>query len=120
MVTSKLYLDEKVLWQSVVHAMVADYRGAIEKWLLIKPGDSVALKKVYSFLIKCQTITADITSNALNTLDTLRRLLAKLSGNIKDTWNRLGCNLRRYQKKDAEFEDLVNFVEEDTFLVTEL
>ena len=53
------------------HTIVAAYRRKIKKWPLIKPGDSTALKKFYSFLIKCQSITADITWNALNIPDTL-------------------------------------------------
>ena len=71
------------------YIIVAAYRREIRKWPLIKPGDSAALKKFYSFLIKCQSITADITWNALNTPDTLCSLLAKLPGNMKDRWNRL-------------------------------
>ena len=69
-------------------------------------------------MIKCQSITADITWNALNTLDTLCSLLAKLRGIMKDRWNRLAYNLRRHQERDAEFSDIVNFVEEETILVT--
>ena len=91
----------------------------IKKWPLIKHGDSAALKKLYSFLIKCQSITADITWNALNTPDTLCSLLAKLPGNMKDRWNRLAYNLRIHQERDAEFADFVNFVEEETILVTD-
>ena len=60
------------------HTIMAAYRKEIKKWPLIKPGDSAALKKLYGFLIKCQSITVDITWNALNTPDTLYSLLAKL------------------------------------------
>ena len=102
------------------HTIVAAYRREIKKWPLIKSGDSAALKKFYSFLIKCQSITADITWNALNTPDTLCSLLAKLPGNMKDRWNRLAYNLRRHQERDAEFADLVNFVEEETILIIDL
>ena len=100
--------------------IVAAYRREIKKWPLIKPGDSAALKKFYRLLIKCQSITADITWNALNTPDTLCSLLAKLPGNMKDRWNRLAYNLRRHQERDAEFADLVNFVEEETILIIDL
>ena len=68
---------------------------------------------------KDQSITADITWNALYTPDTLHSLLAKIPGNMKDIWNRLTYNLRRHQEMDAEFADLVNFVEEETILVTD-
>ena len=60
--------------------IVAAYRREIKKWPLIKPGDSAALKKLYRLLIKCQSITADITWNVLNTPDTLCSLIAKLLG----------------------------------------
>ena len=66
------------------YIIVSAYRKEIKKWPLIKPGDSGALKKFYSFLIKCQNITADITWNALNTLDTLCSLLVKVPGNISE------------------------------------
>ena len=101
------------------HTIVAAYKRKIKKWPLIKPGDSAALKKFCSFLIKCQSITAYITWNALNTPDALCSLLAKLSGNRKDRWNRLAYNLRRHQERDAEFADLVSFVAEETILVTD-
>ena len=71
------------------NTIFAAYRREIKKWPLIKPGDSAALKKFYSFLIKCQSITVDITWNALNTPDTQCSLLAKLPGNMKDRLNRL-------------------------------
>ena len=101
------------------HTIFAAYRREIKKWPLIKPGHSAAVKKFYSFLIKCQSITADITWNALNTPDTLCSLLAKLPGNMKDRQNRLANNLRRHQERDAEFADLVNFVEEQKILITD-
>ena len=101
------------------YTVVAAYRKEIKISPLIKPGDSTALKKFYSFLIKCQNITADITWNALNIPDTLCSLLAKLPGNMKDKWNRLEYNLRRHQERDAEFADLVDFAEEETILITD-
>ena len=76
------------------HTTVAAYRREIKKWPLIKPGDSAALKKFYSFLIKCQSITPDISWNALNTPDTLCSLLA-----ISHTWHQKasgeGCRICR-------------------------
>ena len=97
------------------HKIVAAYRRKIKKWPLIKPGNSAALK-VHSFLIICQSITADITWNALNTPDTLSSLLAKLPGNMKDRWNRLAYNLRRHQERDVEFADLVTLLRNRQFL----
>ena len=38
---------------------------------------------------------------------------------MKDRWNRLAYNLRTYQERDTEFADLVNFVEEETILITD-
>ena len=38
---------------------------------------------------------------------------------MKDRWNRLAYNLRRYQERDTEFSDLVNFVEEEAILITD-
>ena len=101
------------------HTIVSAYRREIKKCPLIKTGDSPALKKFYSFLIKCQRITADITWNAVNTPNTLCSLLVNFPGIMKDRWNRLVFNLRRHQERDAEFVDLVNFVEEETILVTD-
>ena len=39
---------------------------------------------------------------------------------MKDKWNRLAYNLRRHQERDAEFVDLVNFVEKGIIFVTNL
>ena len=101
------------------YTIVATYRRKIKIWPLIKPGDSAALKKFYRFLIKCQSITVDITWNALNTPDTLCSLLAKFPCNMKDRWNRLTYNLRRHRERDAEFADPVIFIEEETILITD-
>ena len=68
----------------------------IKKCPIIKTEDSVALKKFCSFLMKFQSITSVINSNALNTLDTLSSLLVNLTENMKDRWNRLPSNLRRH------------------------
>ena len=66
------------------HTIVAAYRREIKKCPLIRTGDSPALKKFYSFLKKCQRITADITWNAVNTPDTLCSLLLNFPGIMKD------------------------------------
>ena len=101
------------------HTIFAAYRREIKKWPVIEPGDSAALKKFYSFLIKCQSIAADITWNALNSPDKLYNLLAKLTGNMNDRWKRLAYNLRRQKQSDAKFADLVDFIEEGAILVTD-
>ena len=67
--------------------------------------------------MKFQSITTVINWNALNTLDTLSSLLVNLTENMKDRWNRLRSNLRRYQQKDAEFADLVNYFKVETVLL---
>ena len=64
-------------------------------------------------------ITADITWDVLNPPDTLCSLLAKLPGNMKNRQNRLAYNLRIHQQTDAEFADIVNFVEEEIILLTD-
>ena len=71
------------------HTIFAAYRREIKKRSLMKPGDSATLRKLNSFLIKCQSITAVITWNALNTSDTLCSLLEKLPGNMKERRNKL-------------------------------
>ena len=38
---------------------------------------------------------------------------------MKDRWNRLAYILRRHQERDVEFADLVNFIEEETILITD-
>ena len=38
---------------------------------------------------------------------------------MKGRWNRLACNLRRHQGRDAGFADFVNFVEEEIILVSD-
>ena len=101
------------------HTIVAAYRREFKKWPFITLGDSAALKRFYSFLIKCQSITADITWNALHIPDTLYNLLAKLPGNMKDIWNRLAYNPRRHEDRDVEFADLENFTEKETILITD-
>ena len=101
------------------HTIVAAYRMEFKKWPFITLGDSAALKRFYSFLIKCHSITADITWNALHIPDTLCSLPAKLPGNMKDIWNRLAYNPRRHEERDVEFADLVNFTEKGTILITD-
>ena len=85
----------------------------------MKSGDSTAYSKFCNFLIKCDSIMSYQPRNSLDTPDVLCRLVLKLPGNPRDSWNRKIFMLRKHQQLEPEVSDLIKFVEEEMVLVND-
>ena len=64
--------------------ILAAYQMEIRSWTPLKPGDSTAYRKFYSFLIKSGSIMSRQQWNFLDTPDVLCSLVSKLPGTTRD------------------------------------
>ena len=54
----------------------------------LKAGDVTAFRKLFKFLIKCQTIKVDGYYNPLDTSEIICSVLSKLPVHLQDRWSR--------------------------------
>ena len=66
------------------HRVLSAYRKELRLWKSIKPADAVALRKLYTFLVK----TSDIIINHFDSPDNICLVVSKLPGSLQDRWNR--------------------------------
>ncbi|MEL7338835.1 MAG: DUF1759 domain-containing protein [Bacteroidota bacterium] len=101
------------------YTVISAYRKEIKMWPTIKAGDAVGFRRFHIFLVKCQSISANLTWNMLENQDMICTLLAKLPVYVIDRWNRQVLNIRRRQKREPRFADFVDFVDEESVLVSD-
>ena len=68
--------------------------------ITLKAGDATAFRKLFNFLIKCQTIEADGHYDPLDTPEIILAVLSKLPLHVQDRWNRNTLQLRRKYSKN--------------------
>ena len=100
------------------HQITAAYQNQIKKWPQIKPGDSDAYRKFQNFLIKCENIDQIQGWNVLNTPDVVCMLVSKLPGSGRDRWSRRVLVIRRKNKREPDMMDFIQFVNDETVIVT--
>ena len=54
----------------------------------VKPDNAMGFRKFHNFVHNSNTFSKITSWNSLETLQTLRVLVSKLPGGLKDTWNR--------------------------------
>ena len=69
------------------HKLLASYRKEIKQVTKINPGDAAAYRKLFNFLIKCQSLEYG-SQNPLDTPGVISLILAKIPGYLQDRWNR--------------------------------
>ncbi len=100
----------------IARAYIRELRG----WEPLKVGDSMAFRKLYSFLIKCKTcMSSGIYLNELNSPDILQILQSKLPFNMQDKWNRRAMKLRTFDGREANFDDFLTIVETETIVAND-
>ena len=99
------------------YSIVAAYRKEIKDLPAIKRGDETKLRQFHHFLIKCQSISYTLSWNALNNPETICNLLSKLPYYLVDKWNRRVFKIRRTKKQEPDFDDFVDFIEEEATLI---
>ena len=81
--------------------------------------DAKDFRKFYNFLLKCESVSESQDWNALDTPEMLCMLISKLPGGLIDGWNRIVQAIRRKQRRKPDFQDLIQFVEEETTLIND-
>ena len=76
------------------HKLLASYRKEIKQITKIRPGDAAAYRRLFNFLIMCQTLEYG-TQNPLDTPDVVCMILAKIPEYLQDRWNR---NMQKIKK----------------------
>ena len=100
------------------HKLLASYRKEIKQMTKIKPGDAAAYRRLFSFLIKCQSLEYG-SQNPLDTPDVICMILAKIPGYLQDRWNRNVQKIRKVQMREPGLMDLTNFIEDEMVLVND-
>ena len=98
------------------HRVLSAYSKELKEWRFIRSGDSVSLRKFYTFLMKCSNVVEGNYLNALDSIDNLCTILSKLPANSREKWNRKALNLRTKQHREPELRDMISFVEEELTL----
>ena len=95
------------------------YRNEIKRMTKIKPGDAATFRKLFNFLIKCQSLQYSNNQNPLDTPDVIYMILSKVSGFLQDGWNRDVDKTRKNQTREPGLLDLTNFIEDEMNLVND-
>ena len=69
------------------HKLLASYRREIKQMSKIKSGDAVAFRRLFNFLIKCQTMSYSTSKNPLDSPDVICMIISKVPGHLQDRWN---------------------------------
>ena len=114
--TAKRLLNERF---GDPHRITAAYHKEIKQWPQIKAGDADAHRKFQNFLTKCENIDHLQNWNVLNTEDIICMLLSKLPGSARDKWSRKVLAIRRKVSREPEMADFIQFVNDETLIVTD-
>ena len=82
------------------HLLLASNRKEIKSLAPVKPGDAMGFRKLHHFLLKCETFSKITNWNSLETPETLRILVSKLPGGLRDRWNRTVQGIKRRYKEE--------------------
>ena len=100
------------------HKLLASYRKEIKQMTKIKHGDAAAHRRLFNFLIKCQSLEYG-SQNPLDTPDVICMILAKIQGYLQDRWNRNVQKIRKVQMREPGLTDLTKFFEDEMVLVND-
>ena len=99
--------------------LLACYRNEIKRMTKIKPGDAAAYRRLFNFLIKCQSLQYSNNQNPLDTPDVICMILSKVPGFLQDRWNRHVHKIKKTQTREPGLPDLTNFIEGQMNLVND-
>ena len=102
------------------HKILSSHRKEIKELSLLKFGDAKGFCKFYNFLLKSESVSESQAWNALGTPEMLCMLISKLPGGLMDRWNKTVQAIRRKQIREPDLQDLIQFVEEETTVVSDL
>ena len=114
--TAKCLLNERF---GDTHRITAAYCKDIKQWPQIKAANADAYRKFQNFLVKCENIDHLPNWNVLNTPDIICMLLSKLPGSARDKWSRKVLAIPRKVSREPEMVDFIQFVNDETLVVTD-
>ena len=83
----------------------------------IKPGDASAFRRLFNFLIKCQSLQYSYNQNPLDTPDVICMILSKIPGFLQDRWTRHVHKIRKNEAREPGLLDLTNFIQDEMTVV---
>ena len=101
------------------HTLYCHHIEEVRQMVPLKAGDATAFRKLFDFLIKCQTTEVDGHYNLLDTPEIICTVLSKLPLHLQDRWNRNTLQFQRKFSKEPQLIDLTNFVEDEITLVND-
>ena len=101
------------------HRLVAVYRTEIKQMSPIKPGDISAFKKLFNFLIKCQSLSRSSDNNPLNTPEIICMIFSYFPVHLQGRWNRNTLKMRTMRSRGLQLFDLATFVEDEMTLLSD-
>ena len=98
------------------HKILSAYQLDI-KWPQVRQGDTMAYKKLYNFIFKCQNLTDGRNWNLFNSLNMLCTLISNLPMSVGNRWNRRVKFTLKSQPWKPDVTDFIKFFDEETELV---
>ena len=93
-----------------LHYALAAYRKELKSWPQPKPADGTTYKKLYNFLLKCESACYGQNWNTIDISEMMCLVLSKLLGSSREKWNRTVFNIRRRHLREPDFAALIHFV----------
>ena len=94
-----------------LHETTCAYLKELHKWPSIRNSDAKGYKSLYRFLLKCQSFKNSSRLAELDSTDKIRMVLSKFAIPVQETWNRNACKIREGNNREANFDDLVSFID---------
>ena len=101
------------------HKIMISFKKQLDKWEVLKAGDSSAFGKFYSFLLKCGSVIEGKLWNSFDTADNLCIITSKLPIHCRDKWNRKVINIRTQSNREPCFKDVLLFVENEMIVASD-
>ena len=102
------------------HRPLASYRREIKQMFKIKSGDAAAFRKLFHFLIRCQTMSYGTSKNPLDSPDVICMILSKVPRHLQDKLKRNALRIRKTETREPGLLDLTHFIEDEMILVNDL
>ena len=102
------------------YRIISEYRKELRVWPKIKSHDPTAFRKFYSFLLKFKASMASSKfSQSYNNPELIQSLQLKLPPYLQERWNRLTYNIRSKGSHEADLEDFIQFIDQETTIVND-
>ena len=101
-----------------IHAVTGAYLKELRLWPSIRSNDSKGYKAMYRFLLKCQSCKRSGWLIELDSPDIIRKILTKFPVAVQETWNKAAYKIRDKDLREANFDDLVSFIEYQSRLLS--